>query len=300
MTAATTKKQSAEQAATEAASAASAAADTDVDFGSYSFNSLNEGTCAQFWSDPSYTGAKKTAADAATAQTDADAEAKAVEASLQAAQEQAAKDVKACQCTVRAQYNQAHSAATEGVEADAAAYTKGKHMQCVLAGAVQSIDCKVGDVPKLQEITLAEGVPAEVCTTPSPAGSPTTSPATPPATAAPPPPPAAPPVLKCSYVAASDKSNQVQIGYYSTSKPEIKYKKPSSPESEYNSLNGIKLAFANWWVVDNLHPNVFKTYEINVFVDGKFEKTISTPPSPTSNLRSAPTSVEEADKLCDA
>jgi hypothetical protein len=173
--AATTNKENAEKAATEAASAASSATDTEVDFGSYSLNSLTEGTCAQFWSDPSYTAAKKTAAEATTAQTEADAKAKAAEAPLQAAKEQAAKDVKACQCAVRAEYNLAYSAATEGVEADAAAYTKGKNMQCVLAGTAAA-DCKVGDVPKLKEITLAEGVPAEVCTTPSPTSSPTPSP----------------------------------------------------------------------------------------------------------------------------
>jgi len=172
---ATTNKENAEKAATEAASAASSAADTEVDFGSYSLNALTEGTCAQFWSDPSYTAAKKTAAEAATAQIEADAKAKAAEAPLQAAQEQAAKDVKACQCAVRASYNQAYSAATQGVDADAAAYTKGKNMQCVLAGTAAA-DCKVGDVPKLTEITLAEGVPATPCTsapTPAPTPAPT-------------------------------------------------------------------------------------------------------------------------------
>jgi len=172
---ATTNKENAEKAATEAASAASSAADTEVDFGSYSLTALTEGTCAQFWSDPSYTAAKKTAAEAGTAQTEADAKAKAAEAPLQAAQEQAAKDVKKCQCAARANYDKAYSAATDGVEADAAAYTKGKNMQCVLAGTAAA-DCKVGDVPKLKEITLAEGVPAEVCTTPSPTGSPTAAP----------------------------------------------------------------------------------------------------------------------------
>jgi len=174
---ATTNKENAEKAATEAASAASSATDTEVDFGSYSLNSLAEGTCAQFWSDPSYTAAKQAVVKAATAQTEADAKAKAAEAPLQAAQEQAAMDVKACQCAARANYNKAYSAATEGVEADAAAYTKGKNMQCVLAGTAAA-DCKVGDVPKLKEITLAEGVPAEVCPTPSPTASPTTSPTT--------------------------------------------------------------------------------------------------------------------------
>jgi len=171
VTTAMTNKENAAKAATEAASAASSAADTEVDFGSYSFNALSEGTCAQFWSDPSYTAAKTAAAEAATAQIEAAAKAKAAEAPLQAAQEQAAKDVTACQCAVRATYNQAYSAATGGVEADAAAYTKGKNMQCVLAGTAAA-DCKVVDVPKLKEITLAEGVPAEVCTTPSPTPAP--------------------------------------------------------------------------------------------------------------------------------
>jgi len=158
VTTATTNKENAEKAATEAASAASSAAATEVDMGSYSFSALTEGTCTQFWSDPSYTAAQKTAADAATAQTDADAEVKAAESSLQAAQEQAAKDVKTCQCAVRTSYDTAFAEATKKASDDAAAFTKGKHMECVLKGT-PAAKCVVGDVPAVTPITLAEGVP---------------------------------------------------------------------------------------------------------------------------------------------
>ena len=169
VTTATTNRENAEKSATEAASAASAAADADVDFGSYSFSALTEGTCTQFWSDPSFTAATEAASKAAKAKTDADATAKAMDTSLASAKEQAAKDVKTCQCAVRTSYNTAFAEATKKASDDAAAFTKGKHMQCVLAGTAAEA-CDVGDVPKVKEVSLADGVPAEVCTS----GSPTT------------------------------------------------------------------------------------------------------------------------------
>jgi len=170
-------KDDADKAAQEAALAVKQANSATVDFSSYSLSSVTEGQCAQFWTDENYKAAKTTATDAATAKTAADAKAAAMVEPLAAAKEQAAIEIKSCQCAARAAYNTALTAASEKAADDDAAFTKGKHMQCVLAGTAAA-DCSVGVVPKLQAVTLAEGVPAEVCTTPSPTAAPTASPTT--------------------------------------------------------------------------------------------------------------------------
>jgi len=163
VTAAQNNNNDAEKAASDAAEAASAAADADIDFGSYSFSTLTEGECGQFWKDDAYVAAKDAQGSTATAQTEADAKAKATAEALDDATAAAASAVKACQCKVRAAYDAAWAAATEKEDADAAAYTKGKHMACVLQGTAAA-DCDVGDAPKPTPIKLADGVPAEPCT----------------------------------------------------------------------------------------------------------------------------------------
>ena len=166
VTTAQQNKDADDKAATDAASAASAADNANVDFGSYSLSSLTDGQCAQFWEDAAYVAAKQAATKAATAKTEADATAGAMDQALTSAKEEAAKQVKACQCAARAAYNTAFAAATAKAAGDAAAFTKGKHMQCVLAGtAAEAFD--VGDVPTLKAVTLADGVPADACTSPT-------------------------------------------------------------------------------------------------------------------------------------
>ena len=169
-------KDDADKAAQEAALAVEQANSATVDW-SFSLSSVTEGQCAQFWTDENYKAARTTATDAATAKITADDKAAAMVEPLAAAKEQAAMEIKACQCAARAAYNTAFTAASEKAADDDAAFTKGKHMQCVLAGTAAA-DCSVGVVPKLQAVTLAEGVPAEVCTTPSPTAAPTASPTT--------------------------------------------------------------------------------------------------------------------------
>merc|ERR1712070_615081 len=62
-----------------------------------------------------------------------------------------------CQCRVKVSYETAWKAANANNAADEKAYTKGKHMQCVLAGTPPA-SCSVGAVPKVTAITLADGV----------------------------------------------------------------------------------------------------------------------------------------------
>jgi len=162
VTTAQSNKDDADKAASDAAEAASGAADAEVDFGSFSLSSLTPGECGQFWEDEAYKSAKAAQATTATAQTEADAKAKVAAEAVDDATTAAAAAVQACQCKVRAAYDLAWAAATEKQDADAAAYTKGKHMQCVLQGTAAA-DCDVGDAPQVTPVTLADGVPAEPC-----------------------------------------------------------------------------------------------------------------------------------------
>jgi len=162
VTAAQNNRDNAAKAASDAAEAASEAADASVDFGTFSFSTLNEGECGQFWKDESYVSAKAAHESAAKAQIEADAKATATAAALDEATAAALISVKACQCNVRAAYDASWAAATENIEANTAAYTKGKHMECVLEGKALA-DCEVGDAPKPTPIKLADGVPEEQC-----------------------------------------------------------------------------------------------------------------------------------------
>ena len=63
---------------------------------------------------------------------------------------------------MRAAYNTAWKAANANNDEDEKAFTKGKHMSCVLEGTPPA-SCEVGDIPKVTDIQLADGVPAHHC-----------------------------------------------------------------------------------------------------------------------------------------
>merc|ERR1711871_1858117 len=137
----------AESPAATAHEAASTAASAPVHFGSINLDSLGElaeGHCTSFESNPAYLAAKSEAEAAAGAAAEADA---AVEAAQCAAHGHA-----------KAAYDEASTVSAE----ETAAWEKGKHMKCVLAGTAPA-DCDVGspDVPAAP--ALAEGVTDEAC-----------------------------------------------------------------------------------------------------------------------------------------
>jgi len=146
-----------------------------VAFGPKAFNTMDQNSCSIFTNDPAYIAAvgakdraKKSAEQAAGAVKNAgDA--------LDAAKEAQEKARKECYCTVRANYNKAWAAATENNEENTKAYTKGKHMQCVLDGK-DADDCDVGDIPEVKAIDLADGVPAQECVVPTPNPTPVPTP----------------------------------------------------------------------------------------------------------------------------
>merc|ERR1711871_1560545 len=135
---------------TDADAAAAAAAGADVAFSPKPLSSLTPGQCDTFFTDPAYTSTQ--AAGAVTA----------AEAGLKAAQEAQQEAIAECKCSAKKAYEAAWEAANANNDANEKAYTKGKHMKCVLAGTPPA-SCPVGDIPKVTAITLADGVESASC-----------------------------------------------------------------------------------------------------------------------------------------
>merc|ERR1711959_385675 len=142
--------------------AASAAASASVNFGSMPLSSLTEGQCGVFFNSAAYTSAVATKESTANAATQAAAAVTAAEAGLKAAQEAQQDAIKECQCSAKKAAAAAWEAANANNDANEKAYTKGKHMECVLAGTPVD-SCQVGAIPKVTEVTLANGVESATC-----------------------------------------------------------------------------------------------------------------------------------------
>merc|ERR1719155_353316 len=151
--------------------AASAAASASVNFGSMPLSSLTEGQCGVFFNSAAYTSAVATKESTANAATQAAAAVTAAEAGVNAAKEAQQDAIKECQCDAKQAYEAAWEAANANNDANEKAYTKGKHMACVLAGTPVD-SCQVGAIPKVTEITLAAGVESATCEGPAPAPAP--------------------------------------------------------------------------------------------------------------------------------
>ena len=91
------------------------------------------------------------------------AEDKASDETLATTVQAAVVEVKTCQCKAKAAYKQATAAANENAGADAAAFTKGKHMLCVLEGATDLSKCDVGTVPTPTTIKLTNATASAEC-----------------------------------------------------------------------------------------------------------------------------------------
>jgi len=168
-----TAKEEADKAADAAATAAADAAGAEVDFGTFSFASLNEDTCTQFWEDESYIAAKNAKEQADKASLEATATANAKDTSLDEAKTAASNAKQSCLCGVRKAYNAAWASATASKDEHAAAWAKAKNMECVLDGT-PAAECQVGEVPAVSPKTLAADVPPEECAAePTPPPTPT-------------------------------------------------------------------------------------------------------------------------------
>lgn len=180
----------------DADAAGASAASADVNFGPKPLSGLTPGNCEAFFSDPAYTAAKAAEESAKQAATQADGAVGTAEAGLKAAQDAQKDAIAECQCAAKKGYAAAWEAANSNNAANEKAYTKGKHMACVLAGTSPE-DCDVGAIPKVTAITLAQGTQDANCAAPEADAqkdpydfppAPTPTPTAPPAPPAPPPP----------------------------------------------------------------------------------------------------------------
>jgi hypothetical protein len=130
--------------------------------GAQAFSSLQEGNCAFFFSDPAYTSAKEAFKTAKDQLEKAKGAKGSAETALATAKEAQKKAIKECQCEVRSAYNKAWKAANQNNDENEKAYTKGKHMKCVLEGTPPA-SCTVGEVPQVTAPQLADDVPEHHC-----------------------------------------------------------------------------------------------------------------------------------------
>merc|ERR1719453_555813 len=164
---ATEALEGAKKASEDAAAAASSAAGASVDFGPVALSAMTDsahghGLCGPWAADPAYTSAKAAAAAGASEAAEKAAAISGFEEALTAAEAAAAEAVAACECEVYTGYTAAWSAAEEHKEVNEASYTKGKHMECVLAGPPPDA-CDAGPTPEVPPIPLAAGATADKC-----------------------------------------------------------------------------------------------------------------------------------------
>lgn len=140
-----------------AANKASATAKTKpVKFKDVTIAEIKAGDCSAFFSDPSFTSAKKAAQTAADAAAKADGELKAAQKAYDDAVTAQKAAIHACACHTKEKHNEAKKAADKANSAEnAKAWTKSHHMKCVLAGTTAN-SCKVPAIPKVTMPSLQE------------------------------------------------------------------------------------------------------------------------------------------------
>lgn len=150
------------QAVSDAEKTNSDALAAPVDFGTHAFGSLKRGECGAFFDQSGFLMAENTAKAAADALTQAKGAIKGFQDNLATAQEEAKSERAVCRCKVKEAHANAWKAATENNDSNEKAFTKGKHMECVLAGTPPA-NCQVGTVPTVTEVSLPEDVKAQEC-----------------------------------------------------------------------------------------------------------------------------------------
>jgi len=141
--------------------AAATAASAPVAIGSMSLSSLGNAQCTDHTNDPAFIAAKKTNEDAQAAATTAAAELTAANTAVVDAEAAQKVAINACECEAHKTYESAYEKANTRSDEDLAAWKKGKHMKCVLAGTDPS-SCSVGTPPDVTRRALAQGV-SESC-----------------------------------------------------------------------------------------------------------------------------------------
>merc|ERR1719305_1390503 len=154
---------SAQEAKTDADKALADAKGAKINFGDFAFDSLTPGNCDSMFSSSAYTS-QKAAVDAATeAASQAAGKVTQAQTAVSDAEGAAKEAVKVCQCNAYKAHEAALEAAnTKAQAANKAAWTKGYHLKCVLAGTAPN-ECTVPPMPKVQAVQLADGVSEDSC-----------------------------------------------------------------------------------------------------------------------------------------
>merc|ERR1712072_634927 len=134
-----------------------------VNFGDFSFNSLNPNNCQGFFASSVYTNAKAKVDAATTAAASAAGEVKQAATAVQNAITAAESAATKCKCKAFKAHEVALAASnTKVAAANKAAWTKAALLKCVIAGTSYG-SCTVPAIPKVKAVTLAAGVDNSAC-----------------------------------------------------------------------------------------------------------------------------------------
>lgn len=134
-----------------------------VNFGDFTFSSLTPGNCQAMFGSSAYTSAKAKVDSAKKAAEKAVGVVTGSKTAVDNAVTAAALAVKTCQCNAYKAHEQAlENANVKAEKANKAAWTKGYHLKCVLAGTAAS-SCSVPSIPKVKAVSLAQGVEKNAC-----------------------------------------------------------------------------------------------------------------------------------------
>merc|ERR1719506_2158649 len=154
--------ESANSALTDAQKAFADAENAPVSIPAKAFSTLKEGECDFFFGDSAYTSAKETFKGAKEALEKAKGAQKAAADAVDVAKKAQEAAIQECLCDVRSAYNKAWKAANQNNDENEKAYTKGKHMACVLEGTPPA-SCEVGAIPQVTAPQLSSDVPEHHC-----------------------------------------------------------------------------------------------------------------------------------------
>jgi hypothetical protein len=161
----------AQSAVTDAEKALSDAQAAPVQFADVSLDTLEEGKCEVFFADAAFTAAKQAVASAQDGLNQAKGAMTAAQNAQTAGQEAQKAAINDCYCKSLAALENAWEAANVNNDANAKAYTKGKHMECVLQGTPPA-DCQVGEIPVAKKPNMHNGVASCKSAAPTPAPTP--------------------------------------------------------------------------------------------------------------------------------
>lgn len=133
-----------------------------VDFGRYTFSGLREGNCGVFWQDRNYRSAKSLYERHVREERQRRGEERAATQSERKFRDAHHRAVKRCRCNVRTQHEKSWKSANRNNAANAKAWTKAKHMLCVLAGTAQK-NCNIKGLRSLRKPSLSSAVRGARC-----------------------------------------------------------------------------------------------------------------------------------------